>query len=108
MIFTQYMMAMHNKKNNCMIGSLKPTSRETLKPVAIGADPHVTLYHYQYGTTYEKIELKTEWTETPIYNMAVEPDLFNTKPWTCTTYSEYIEQYWMLIRIAPYAYFKLM
>ena len=75
-------------KINCMIGSLKPGDRENFKTLAIGTDPNVMYGHFLKAnasfiekfdindTTYyhalEKFTTKSEESETPIYNMAVE------------------------------------
>ena len=80
-------------KINCMIGSLKPKSKENFKTIAIGTDPNVIFYHYLRkngtfvdnfevdDTTYyhamEKYWTKVEETETPIYNMTLELEIIN-------------------------------
>ena len=71
-----------------MIGSLKPGHREHFKTVAIGTDQNVMYGHfleanaafidklYINDTTYyhalDKFTTRSEESETPIYNMAVE------------------------------------
>ena len=80
-------------KINCMIGSLKPGDRENFKTLAIGTDPNVMYSHFLKAnasfiekfdinnTTYyhalEKFTTKSEESETPIYNMAVELEIIN-------------------------------
>ena len=80
-------------KVNCMIGSLKPATRENFKTLAIGTDLNTIYHHYlgakasfienfdidnvRYYHVYEKYESKCEETETPIYNMVIELEIIN-------------------------------
>ena len=80
-------------KVNCMIGSLKPATRDNFKTLAIGTDLNTIYYHYlvakgsfienfgidnvRYYHVYEKYESKCEETETPIYNMVIELEISN-------------------------------
>ena len=80
-------------KVNCMIGSLKPATRDNFKTLAIGTDLNTIYYHYlgtkasfienfdidnvRYYHVYEKYESKCEETETPIYNMVIELEIIN-------------------------------
>ncbi len=79
-------------KVNCMIGSLKPAACDNFKTLAIGTDLNTIYYHYlavkasfienfdmdgvEYYHVYGKHESKCEESETPIYNMAIEFNLY--------------------------------